>query len=413
MRSSEARQAQGLLSAAAVRERAREMLQIASADGLDSWRVDLDRMPDVAALVAEVTKERFPTLTVPFHARWRHFSIDGVDLWGPLADDIDWPDAATRARAEFDLAIVSVLLDAGAGPSWSYRDAVTGQTLSRSEGLAIASLRMFEAGAFSSTPGDPLRADAVALTLLSAADLAKGFQVTDDNPLVGLEGRAALIRRLGRQCLAQPDLFELEDDPRPGGLADVLFERCDADDRLPAPVILEVLLQALGPIWENRLSLAGVDMGDCWHHPAILRDDITNGVVPIHKLSQWLSYSLVEPLQTAGVIVTDLDGLTGLAEYRNGGLFMDMGVLVLKDPADAHKAWPVSDPLVVAWRSLTVALLDRLAPMVREVLGVSAETLPLASILEGGTWQAGRRTAARARDGGGPPLTIISDGTVF
>jgi hypothetical protein len=121
----------------------------------------------------------------------------------------------------------------------------------------------------------------------------------------------------------------------------------------------------------------------------------------------------VEPLQRAGVTVTDLDGLTGLAEYRNGGLFMDLGVLNLADPADAARAWSVSDPLVVAWRSMTVALLDRIAPLVRAEMGVDAERLPLASVLEAGTWAAGRRIAAQRRAGGGPPLTIISDGTVF
>jgi len=52
------------------------------------------------------------------------------------------------------------------------------------------------------------------------------------------------------------------------------------------------------------------------------RGDATDGLVPIHKLSQWLSYSLVEPLMAAGIEVTDLDGLTGLAEYRNGGLLV-------------------------------------------------------------------------------------------
>ena len=413
MASSEAAQAKGLLNPAAVRERAEEMLRLGVEGGLAHWRVDLDRLPAVARYVADLTRERYPTLDVPFHARWRHFELDGVDLWGPDADAEDWPDAATRARAEFDLAVVSVLLDAGSGPGWSYADAATARTYTRSEGLAVASLRMFQAGAFSADADDPWRADAVSLTLLSADDLARGFQVTADNPLVGLEGRAALLRRLGRQCLARPDLFELEDGPRPGGLADVLFERADADDRLPAAAILELLLEALGPIWQDRLTLGGVDLGDCWRHPAMRRDDATDGLVPIHKLSQWLSYSLVEPLQRAGVAVTDLDGLTGLAEYRNGGLFMDMGVLTLKDPADADKAWPVSDPLVVGWRSMTVALLDRIAPLVRAELGVDADRLPLASVLEAGTWAAGRRIAAERRAGGGPPLTILSDGTVF
>ena len=413
MSSSDATQARSLLNAAAVRERAHEMLAIGVAGGLDHWTVDLDRLPETARYVAAVIRDQYPSLAVPFHARWRHFAVDGVDLWGPVAEARDWLDPASRARTEFDLAIVSVLLDAGAGPDWSYKDARTGRTLTRSEGLAIASLRMFEAGAFSITEDDPWRVDAVALTFLTAADLAKGFQVSDKNPLVGLEGRAALLRRLGQACLAEPDLFALEDEPRPGGLFDAMVDRADEDDRLPAPVILEVLLEALGPVWRDRLNLGGVDLGDCWRHPAMKRDDATDGLVPIHKLSQWLSYSLVEPLQTAGVEVIDLDGLTGLAEYRNGGLFMDLGVLTLKDPADAAKPWPVSDPLVVGWRAMTVALLDRIAPLVRAELGVSAGAMPLASVLEGGTWAAGRRAAAERRPGGGPPLTILSDGTVF
>ena len=55
-------------------------------------------------------------------------------------------------------------------------------------------------------------------------------------------------------------------------------------------------------------------------------------------------------------------------------------------------------------------LLDELAPRVRARLGRS--DLPLACILEGGTWAAGRETAARLR-GGEPPFIIESDGTVF
>ena len=108
-----------------------------------------------------------------------------------------------------------------------------------------------------------------------------------------------------------------------------------------------------------------------------------------------------------------MDGLTGLAEYRNGGLFVDTGVLVLKDPADRDREHPVDGPLVVGWRALTVALLDRLAPRVRERLGVSAESFPLARVLEGGSWAAGRRIAKELRADGGPPLKILSDGTVF
>lgn len=394
----EARLARGLLNAAAVRERAHELLEIGVAGGLAEWRVDLSRMDAAADLTAEVVRANYPALDVPFHARWRHFEAAGRDLWAELVTRRGWTDPAAQGRAAFDLAIVSVLLDAGAGMAWRYRDAGTAAVLDRSEGLGVASFRLFESGALSADPADPLRADA--LDRVDAVLLAKGFQVTGDNPLVGLEGRADLLRRLGQAV------------GRPGQLFDAMAARA-TDGRLPAPVILEVLLDALGPIWPGRMTLGGLPLGDCWRHPALKRADATDGLVPIHKLSQWLAYSLIEPLQDAGVTVVDIDGLTGLAEYRNGGLFVDLGVLVLKDPADADRAHPVEGPLVVGWRAMTVALLDRLAPMVRERLGVSAEAFPLARMLQGGSWAAGRKVAAELRADGGPPLRVISDGTVF
>ena len=110
--------------------------------------------------------------------------------------------------------------------------------------------------------------------------------------------------------------------------------------------------------------------------------------------------------------VTDVDALTGLPEYRNGGLFLDAGVLIPRDADAAQRSWRVGDPFIVEWRALTVALLDRIAPRVREALGLSAAQLPLACVLEGGTWAAGRVLAQRLR-AGAPPLLIASDGTVF
>lgn len=377
-----------LLSAAAVRERAHEMLALALEGRVEGWVVDLGKLDHAAELTARVTREAYPMLEIPFHARWRHFVAGAPRL----------PEGgAERARAAFDLVILSVLLDAGTGPGWRYRDAASGRTFTRSEGLGVASQRMFEAGELDD------------LTGLATDTLARGFQVSESNPLAGLEGRAALLRRLGAQVAARPDLFP---NGRPGGLYDMLAARAEGGT-LPAPFILELLLEALGPIWADRLTIDGVPLGDCWRHPAIRRDDATDGLVPLHKLSQWLAYSLIEPVEEAGIRVADVDGLTGLAEYRNGGLFIDTGVLTLADPAAAAATHHVSDPLIVAWRAMTIALLDLMAPKVRALLGVAEADFPLARMLEGGSWAAGRRIAAELRPGGGPPLNIISDGTVF
>jgi hypothetical protein len=207
-------------------------------------------------------------------------------------------------------------------------------------------------------------------------------------------------------------VFAREDRARPGGLYDHLASVAEAG-KLPAPRILEALLEHLGPIWPSRLSLGGIPLGDTWRHPAIRRDDTTNGLVPIHKLSQWLAYSLIEPLQWSGITVTDIDGLTGLAEYRNGGLFVDAGVLRLRDPEAAIHPNPVGSALVVEWRALTVALLDQIAALIRQQWELTIDEFPLARVLEGGTWAAGRRLARDKRADGSPPIAVESDGTVF
>ena len=401
-----------LLNAKTVRERAHRMLAIGLEVELPNFRIHLERMDGVIELVLETTREAYPSFEVPFHSRWRHFVANNDNRWAAIAGQREWGDRKSRARAEFDLAIVSVFLDAGAGPAWRYRDSRTGLAVGRSEGLGLASLAMFAGGAFSADPHDPLRADADVLANLSVADLKRGLQVSETNSLVGLEGRVDLLRRLGALVASKRDVFGRFDQPRPGGLFDSLASLAK-NAPLPGPTILSELLQQLGPIWPSRLTLGGIALGDCWKHPALTTNDATSGLVPLHKLSQWLAYSLIEPLQAAGLAVDDIDGLTGLAEYRNGGLFIDSGVLAFRNKEDAQREHEVGSPLVVEWRALTVALLDRVAEGMRQRLGLDATSLPLAKVLQGGTWAAGRSLARERRADASPPVKVISDGTVF
>src|SRR5215471_13247134 len=98
------------------------MLKVGLDDDLAHFRIDLERMNAAADAVLAVTRKNYPSLKIPFHARWRHFVIDGADRWAERADRTACPDRAAPGRAEFDLAIASVLLDAGAGAAWRYRD---------------------------------------------------------------------------------------------------------------------------------------------------------------------------------------------------------------------------------------------------------------------------------------------------
>jgi hypothetical protein len=387
-------------------------MALAEAGALDDWSLDLVRMAPTADFVAQVVRERYPKLDVPVHSRWRHFVFADRDLWTEIAGQARWDSAAAAGRAAFDLVITSVLLDAGAGAQWRYRDAATGIVSMRSEGLALASLRWFAGGGLSDEPRDPYRVDAAALRCVDGPTIRRALQAGEGNELPGLEGRARLLNRLGAVLQSRPDLFALADSPRPGGLFDALCARA-VNRQLPASVILETLLEGLGPIWEERPALGGISLGDCWPHPALAGKFPESGYVALHKLSQWLAYSLLEPLEHSGILVTHRHQLTGLAEYRNGGLFVDMGVLTPRDSAAASRTYSVADPFIVGWRALTVALLDRLAPLVGARLGLTAAEFPLARLLEGGTWAAGRQIARVRRADGGPPFHILSDGTVF
>lgn len=387
------------------------MLALARRGHLSHFDLAEERLDDCVDFVIETAEINYPRGDIPFHARWRHFTAGGRDLWKELDPRKRWPNPDAWLRSAWDLAIVSVLLDAGAGPDWSFREPLTGVRVGRSEGLGLASLDMFRQGFFSAVPDEPLRVDGQALASVTGRLLAAGFQVSDDNPLVGLDGRAELLRRLGESMARTRSggLPAVDDAHRPSRLLDLTVQRIRNGDAVTAPAILQDVLAGLGPIWPERAD-AVPGAGDTWRYTGL---DGTTALVPFHKLSQWLTYSLIEPLQAVGVDVREVNGLTGLPEYRNGGLFIDTGVLNLKDQAMAAVAHPVGSDLVVEWRALTVALLDLVAERMRAKLKLEVDELPLAKVLEGGTWSAGRRIAREKRAGGGPPLGIISDGTVF
>jgi len=388
----------------AIRERCQRVFDAARKGELLHWLLDESKLPAVAARVAALTQQNYPDLTrIPYHGRYRHFDVGGVPRLAQFDAKIARFSREEQLAARFELVITSVLLDAGAGPTWRYQ-AADGALYSRSEGLAVASYELFLAGTLGGSAAAP-RADAIGLTGLTAGALGTAFQVNEDNPLTGLEGRAALLRRLGDVVALAPEYFGSAESARLGNLGVWLLHSARAG-RLEASAILAAVLRELGPIWRGRPHLAGQSLGDVWRHSRL-------GFVPFHKLSQWLSYSLFEPLEAAGLVIEGADELTGLAEYRNGGLYFDAGVLTLRDPSALERVHEVGSDLVIEWRALTLALLDRTAELVRSALGVGPELLPLARVLEGGTWRAGRAIALEQRTDGRPPLLIDSDGTVF
>lgn len=343
-------------------------------------------------------------------------------------------EAKESCRRLLDLFLVSVLLDAGAGSRWGYK-AKNGRTYKRSEGLAVASLEMFESGMFSSEVSQPCRVDGPALKQLTPEHMRTGLQVSATNPMDGLEGRTQLLIRLG-QAMDNQTFFG--EDGRPGNMLgrttssdkgqsanntpDYLLAHPTTHDSsaliVPIPTLWTVIMDGLGPIWPTtRTQIQGRSLGDAW--PCSVLDASSDQpwahIVPFHKLSQWLTYSLMVPMQKLmKVHFAGAELMTGLAEYRNGGLLMDTGLLVLRSE-DAKRGLALyqqnaqiegqpntevvpmftpDDDVVVEWRAVTVGFLDELLPEVNKMLGLQGNNkLNLAQMLEAGTWKVSQKLA--------------------
>jgi len=395
-----------LTQLSAIRTQCRRLYSLAQADKLSFFAVDESKLSVAVDATEKCIRERYPSLQVPPHSRVRHF--DAALVPGLLNG---WQcDKVEKARRLVDLITVSVLSDAGAGSTWQYTTA-SGDVLKASEGLAQASVDLFLDGFFSTDSAMPSRVNSAALKQVTEERLSRGFQVSRVNPLVGVGGRASLMRELGEALEKHPDFFGKE-VPRPGNLVDYLLSKATGNE-VALEHLWKVCTEGLYSMWP--LQPNGLLRGDIWTHSQLHMDGKPGSdLVPFHKLTQWLVYSMMDALDLSiGLKVSDTEVMTGLPEYRNGGLLIDSGVLRLKDQAWIEQEVNVGTELVVEWRALTVVLLDQLAEKLRAKLGVSADALPLASILEGGTWQAGREIAKAKRADGSPPIKIRLNGTVF
>ncbi|TPX37794.1 hypothetical protein SeMB42_g06875 [Synchytrium endobioticum] len=339
-----------------------------------------------------------------------------------LPKSLHTEEALEHVRRLLDLFVVSVLLDAGAGSAWKYHPKGTParHIMSRSEGLAVASYDWFIDGGLSAAPSwtaDKHRVDSTKLQSISVGDVKSAFQVSGNNPLVGVRGRCELLNRLGRVLEDKKVYFGKDKLARPGFMLDYMLSHEDTtvtdDNHISVSMngLWSVVMDGLSGVWPTtRTKLHNVSLGDVWPCVAMgliakeLRskndkvitdyDESADSLVPFHKLSQWLTYSLMEPLSLLNITTRDSHVMTGLPEYRNGGLLLDYGVLELKEESVGEKdedgipTYHVHDDVIVEWRALTVAFLDKIGEGVREKLGMSIDELPLVKVLEAGTWKA-------------------------
>ncbi|GKZ90065.1 hypothetical protein AnigIFM59636_001560 [Aspergillus niger] len=420
-----------LLRLEAVRERANIVFRLAEQGKLHHYDYHPERLDATVDYVAGIIQRDFGPDRydqIPPHGRWQHFDVGGVPRIQKLIErwDASGYDDKEKVRSLLDLFFVSVLLDAGAGDTWRYVEKETGAMFNRSEGIAVASLYMFLNGDFANK--DSERKDVVhgeALRTLSVDKLLRGFQVDDSsNPLLGASARVQILQKLGESLRNLPEIFG--PSGRPGQIADYLL--ATSKGSLDYSVLWDVLQKTLIPIWpSDRTKVNGYPIGDAWplavlaeHSPS----SPTDGIQPFHKLTQWLAYSLKVPFERLLSLKWQNAELgTGLPEYRNGGLFIDMGVLTLKPEAQERglrtsggslPCFAVGDGEIVEWRAMTVALLDKLHERILQSGKFGDIQLSLPQMLEAGSWKAGRELAAKNRpETKSSPILNSGDGTLF
>ncbi|RVX66955.1 hypothetical protein B0A52_09079 [Exophiala mesophila] len=419
-----------LLSLAAVRDRANVVLDLAEKGKLNHFNYEPKNLDVVADYVSNlITRDFGPDRynEIPPHGRWQHFNVGGVDRVATLLGETGSTDKTEQARILIDLFVVSVLLDAGAGATWRFLEPVAGTYSNRSEGIAVASLYMFKAGAFSSDSSKPYSVSAQGLKDLSTSEFKKHFQISESNPMIGVEARVQLLREVGNSLLQLPKVFG--EQGRPGNLVDYLLSSSEGGI-LKYSQLWSVLQSLLIPAWpKTRTHVNGRPIGDAWPLQALAAQSTetastTSTIQPFHKLTQWLAYSLSVPFERVlGLKWTEMESGTGLPEYRNGGLFVDLEVLQLKPEtlAAGQKASGQDLPIygdtsdvIVEWRALTVALLDRLHGLVAGKFAKQGVSLSMAQMLEAGSWKAGRELAkAKRPETMFSPILIDGDGTLF
>lgn len=416
-----------LLKIKSVRAKTSPVFELALKNELNYFDVNLDNIGKVLKYVVNVIQRDFGTeySKIPPHGRWNHLNAGGelrieelISKW-----EESGIDSIEIGRKLIDLIVFSVLIDAGAGNDWKYKEIGTGKEFNRSEGLAIVSIDLFKSGSLSEDEADPYKVSGSKLIDFTKEELVKAFQITEKNKLTGEEGRLNLLRNLGKS-LVDNEIFGK--DNRPGNMIDYLFNKFGKEIDLAE--LWNVLMDGFSSIWpKGRTTIKGISLGDAWYLKYIknkfsLTKDIDT-IIPFHKLTQWLTYSLLQPLSDYGYKfkILNADLLTGLPEYRNGGLFYDFEVIKLKPEFYAQgielsedkiiPAFKPDDGVIVEWRSITIGFLDYLLPLVNNEIGYK---LALPQLIEAGSWKSGREIAAELRpQTKGPPIDLYSDGTVF
>jgi len=245
------------------------------------------------------------------------------------------------------------------------------------------------------------------LRAISADEFSCALQISASNPIAGgIESRLERLSSFADYLEAHRE-FRVDDIVRPGNIVNA-FHPAGVQ---PIEPLFSFLAQSLTHIWPGNTH-EGRTIGDAWHHPALDSDENLKGIVPIHRITQWLHYAIEPVLREFCQGTLRTEALTGLPGYRNSGLLIDRGVLVPRDPELTKRTLHLGDEPIVELRALTIGVMDNVLQRVREEALMDGTSFPMAK-LNGIFWRAGREIAAIVRPDGSPPFKVVDQGVPF
>lgn len=394
---------------AEIRARAHRLLDFAEDKRLRHLSVNPGKLKDTVTEVMKATLAAYPDLQIPPYGFWRNLEAGGIDRWGALAGARDFQGPMEMLASAADLALLAAIMRTRSPQGWRYRETRTGATVQGRQATALAAFNMFAAGSFSADPIDPFRVDAETLIRLEAHEIANGLQWDQEADAAFVGGLQAQLKSFGEALALRPDLFAEGETTRPGLLATRMADA--AAESVSAETLLDNLLSAFAPVWRGGATANNVDLGDCFGLSQIF-DELPDRILPFQLPAQEMVYALVEPFAWAGYEISHLNALTGPGDPEHTALFIGTGVLELEPEVSSPDEAEALDRAIEI-RAVTMALIDRLAEMVRKELDVTNDLLPLTCILEGGTSRAGSDILRKKRLPVKNLGSILNPGPVF
>lgn len=402
------------LSPIFTRVRSKELTQLVLKNQSKFFTLDSSKKEEALEFLEKVILSRFQKDKIAKHGRRQHLSSKNRNYFEKVENICQKAGCTFAVENKLELLLLSCFLDAGAGQNWKYNDSYFNCQLVGSEALAAASTDLYLkliSDNLISKKNISLTSDA--LKNMKFDEFSKSFQHDEsNNALLGAKGRYDSLTQLGSCLELHPSIFVTSHKPELKNIYH-FFQSIVEHKSLNLEEVFKTIVFIFHDFFTSDTKINEINLCDSRIHSNLISLPLVGKKIPFFKLIQWMVYSIDDFFNSQGIPTINEEFLSGLAEYRNGGFFMDTNIINLKSKNLSHQSYSIDSELVTEWRALTITLLDEFLEELKIKRGYNH--LNMSKLLEGGTWIAGRKLARENRPDSpySPPIKIITDGKFF